>query len=117
MESLGLTFPWFELHAVAKANDLPLLMKYLEHFFHSLLLSRPPNRANPALSPCSLGEHLRTTLGKVSDRLVMKLANLPITINCFVLPAARMPAQCVACAWRQGMGSPVKININELSDP
>lgn len=38
MEILGLIFLWFETHAVAKASDLPLLMKYLENLFHSLLL-------------------------------------------------------------------------------
>lgn len=63
-----------------------------------------PDRANPALPLGFLEEHLRTTLEKANDWLIMKLANLPITKNCFVLPTARMPARCVACAWRQGMG-------------
>lgn len=36
MEILGLIFLWFEMPAVAKGSDLPLLMKYLENFFQSL---------------------------------------------------------------------------------
>lgn len=75
-----------------------------------------PDRANPALPPCSLAEGLRTTLEKASDWLMMKLANLPITINCFVFPTTRIPAQCVAaCAWGQRMGTLVKISTDALS--
>ena len=48
---------------------------------------------------------------------MMKLANLPVSINCFVLCTARMPAQCVVCAWRWRVGTLVKINTDELSDP
>lgn len=38
MEILSLIFLWFGMYAATKASDLPLLMEYLEHFFHSLLL-------------------------------------------------------------------------------
>lgn len=75
MEILGLIFLWFEMHAVAEASDLPLLMKYLDNCFHSPLLPCPMEHI------CSLGEGLRTTLGSASHRFVMKLANLPILIN------------------------------------
>lgn len=113
MEILGLIFLWFEMHAVAKASDL--FIDETPWQFLSQSVAAMTDRANPALPVCSPEERLRDTLEKASDRLMMKLANLPITINCFVLPTARMPAQCAACAWRQRMGIPAKINVDELS--
>lgn len=104
-------------NACCHKGQWPSFIDGIPRTFLSQSVVAMPDRANPALSLCSLEESLRTELEKADDQLMMKLASLPITMNGFVRPTARMPAECVACIWRQRMGTPLTINIDELSNP